>query len=150
MSSHVDTAAAEFSEGFNCAQAVFSTYAPLLGVKREDALRIATGFGAGMGRTQETCGAVTGAYMVIGCKHGMRDPGETAEKEAAYTLVREFAEEFRRRHRTTSCRELLGCDMTTEEGKKTMRERNLTSTVCLACVRDASAILEDLLFRGGR
>jgi C_GCAxxG_C_C family probable redox protein len=75
-----------FNKGFNCAQAVFSTYAPLLKIKEEDALRIATGFGARMGRLQEVCGAVTGAFMLISCKHGMIAATDTTSKEAAYAV----------------------------------------------------------------
>ena len=55
-----------FEEGFNCSQAVVSAFAPELGLDRETALRVAAAFGGGMGRTGETCGAVSGALMVIG------------------------------------------------------------------------------------
>jgi C_GCAxxG_C_C family probable redox protein len=143
MSSRIEAATERFSQGFNCAQAVFSTYAPALEVEEEDALRVSTGFGAGMGRLQETCGAVTGAIMAIGCKHSMVNPADTAAKEAAYAHVQEFASQFRALHGTTSCKELLGCDLTTVEGRKEFNGKGLAKTVCTPCVRDACRILEE-------
>ena len=80
MTTRVETAVETFAKGFNCAQAVFSTYAPILGISEREALQVATGFGAGMGRLQEVCGAITGAFMLIGCKHGMVKPEDTAAK----------------------------------------------------------------------
>ena len=66
----VDRAGSGFEEGFNCSQAVFSAWAEELGLDRETALRVATAFGGGMGHRGDTCGAVTGAFMAIGLKHG--------------------------------------------------------------------------------
>ena len=147
MKTRIDIAADCFKQGFNCAQSVFSTYAPLLKIKKEDALRIATGFGGGMGRLQDVCGAVTGAFMVIGCKHGMVDSADSATKEKTYALVQEFAHKFRKLHGgNISCRELLGCDLNTAEGKLQFKERDLHNQVCLPCVRDASKLVEELLF----
>jgi C_GCAxxG_C_C family probable redox protein len=59
-----------FRKGFNCSQAVLSSFSPDLGLEKETALKIACGFGAGMAKLQETCGAVTGAVMVLGLKYG--------------------------------------------------------------------------------
>jgi C_GCAxxG_C_C family probable redox protein len=143
MSSRIEAVTERFSRGFNCAQAVFSIYAPILEVDEENALRITTGFGAGMGRLQETCGAVTGAIMVIGCKYGMVDPKDSDAKETAYACVQDLARRFRALHGTTSCKELLGCDLTTLEGRQKFNENNLVDTVCIPCVRDACKILEE-------
>ena len=143
MKSQIDDATDRFKGGFNCAQAVFSAYAPLLGVKENDALRISTGFGAGMGRQQEVCGAVTGAYMVIGSRHGMTDANDTAAKETTYAHVKDFTRRFCQLHGSISCRELLGCDINTEEGKRAYSDRRLSATVCLPCVQDACKIIDD-------
>ena len=61
----IEKAVGKFKEGFNCAQSVLYSYADELGLPDDLAMKIATGFGGGMGRTQEVCGAVTGALMVI-------------------------------------------------------------------------------------
>ena len=148
MKSRADCATDRFKEGFNCAQAVFCAYAPLLGIGEEEAMRISTGFGAGMGRQQEVCGAVTGAFMVIGSRHGMADAGDTLAKETTYAQVREFSERFRRLQGSILCRELLRCDINTEEGKKDYTERKLSATVCLPCVQNACRLLEDISFAG--
>ncbi len=143
MGSKAESAVQLFSDGFNCAQAVFSTYAPDLGMRRDDALRIATAFGAGMGRLQEVCGAVTGAFMVIGCKHGMITSSDTVPKEEAYARVKELAEHFCELHGSISCRQLLGCDLNTEEGRKEFIRKDLGRLKCTGYVRDASRLVED-------
>lgn len=146
MTTLAEQAVERFREGFNCAQAVFSTYAHLAGIDANDALRIATGFGAGMGRMQEVCGAATGAFMLIGCQHGMVQPADTAAKERAYALVQDFASRFQQLNGSLLCRDLLKCDLRTPEGKKEVGEKGLTDTVCVPCVRHAAHIVEDLLF----
>jgi len=147
MNSRADFATVRFKEGFNCAQAVFSAYAPLLGIEEDDALRISTGFGAGMGRQQEVCGAVTGACMVIGSRHGMSDAKDTAAKEITYAMVKDFTRRFCQLHNSISCRALLGCDINTEEGRKDYNERKLSVTVCLPCVQNACRIVEEIAFQ---
>jgi C_GCAxxG_C_C family probable redox protein len=89
----------------------------------ETALKISCGFGAGMGRAQETCGAVTGAYMVIGLKYGK-------DKEKIYSKVREFTEKFKTKYKTTNCKVLLdGCDFLTEEGQKRFKEESFINSI---------------------
>jgi C_GCAxxG_C_C family probable redox protein len=145
MSEKIEKAVETFSKGFNCSQAVFSTYAPLYGIDEKQALKITTGFGAGMARLQEVCGAVTGAFMVIGAKHGMTDAVDRPAIGRTYQDVRNFADRFRALHGTIICRELLGgIDLNTEEGQKIMKEKNLTAIICAQCVRDAAKILEKL------
>ncbi len=84
----------------------------------------------------------TGAFLVLGMKHG----GEDKEsRDEAYRLVREFAERFNDRHGSISCKELAGCDISTPEGLQTMREQKLRSKVCTGLVRDAAEILEGMV-----
>ena len=146
MTSRIETAVECFSKGFNCAQAVFSTYAPVFGIPEEQALRVSAGFGAGMGRMQEVCGAVAGAFMLIGCKYGMVAPLDAAAKEKTYALEKQFAQCFRGLNGSILCRDLLHCDLNTPEGKKIYTENNLLATVCTRCVRDAATLAEELLF----
>ncbi|KPK68456.1 hypothetical protein AMJ82_08160 [candidate division TA06 bacterium SM23_40] len=143
----VEAAADCFEKGFNCAQAILSTYGTELGIEREHALRVAGPFGGGMGRMGNTCGAVTGAYMVIGLKHGAARAEDRESKERAYALTREFAEKFRARHGSIICRELLGCDIGTPEGYRQARDEKLFTTRCPKFVRDAAEIVEELIAR---
>ena len=78
--SRVEQAVSCFKGGFNCSQAVLSTYAQDFGLDREAALKLAAGFGGGMGRMAGTCGAVTGAFMVLGLKHGPTEAGDQTGK----------------------------------------------------------------------
>ena len=128
-------AVACFNEGFNCSQAILSTYCEALGLNRETALKLACGLGAGMGRLQETCGAVSGAYLVIGLKCGN-------DKEKIYALVREFARRFEARNKTANCRALLGVDLISGD-KQAATER--VKRVCPKMVQDAAKILESIL-----
>ena len=142
---HADIAATVFSQGFSCSQAVLAAYAPECGLDRDTALKISAGFGGGMGRMGQTCGAVTGAYMAIGLKHGATSGQDQEAKKTTYRIVREFTEKFKARNGSVNCKELLGCDISTPEGFEEMKRKGLHGTVCTKMVRDACEILDELL-----
>ena len=143
--SNVEIAVASFKEGLSCSQAVLSAFAPGLGLDRQTALRVAAAFGGGMARMGQTCGAVSGALMVIGLKHGHVAAQDKAAKEKTYALVREFVDQFRARNGSLLCRELLGYDIGTPEGMQLVREKGLSTSICSRLVRDAAEILERLV-----
>ena len=134
-----------FAQGFNCSQAVFGARADELGVPRKTALQIASGFGAGMGRKQETCGAVTGAGMVLGMKFGHTAADDKTGRERVYAQVLALHDRFTAVHGSTSCRVLLGCDLTTAEGQQAMKDHELMKTVCLKCVGTAHDLVSEIL-----
>ena len=142
--SRIETAVSRFAEGHNCAQAVLSAYAGGLGLDDETALKLSAGFGGGMGRMAETCGAVTGAFMALGLRHAQAAP-EREAKEALYARIREFADQFKTRRGSLLCRDLLGCDISSPEGFQQAREAGLFSKNCPGFVQDACEILEKLL-----
>ena len=141
----VNQAVTCFKNDFNCAQSVFSTYAQQFGLDKQTALRVSCPFGAGMAFMAETCGAVTGALMVIGLKHGKARPDDNDAKLKTYALSREFVARFKARHETSVCRELLGCDIGTEEGKRFFDENQYEEKLCAKFVADAVTILEEIL-----
>jgi len=145
--SSVEQAVSCFKEGSLCSQAVFSTFAPKLGLDREIAMKISTPFGGGMARMGEICGAVTGALMVIGLKYGNVSDWrvEDKERENAYRLATEFVNKFKSRHGSIKCKEILGCDLSTPEGRKLAKEKNLFNTLCPEFVRNAAKIVEEIL-----
>ena len=145
MSEKVEAAVACFQEGFSCSQAILSTWGGEFGLERETALRAAAVFGAGMGRLGEVCGAVTGALIVIGLKHGHTEAKDKETKERNYVLVRDFAGRFRSCNGSLLCRELLGCDLTTAEGMEEAKQKGLFTERCPRFVRNAAEILEDVL-----
>ena len=143
--SKTEHAVEQFMLGLNCAQAVVAEFAEELGVDAESACRMACGFGGGMGRTGGTCGAVTGAIMVIGLAVCGPNPPAVDSKIRTYELVRSFLEEFRAEHQAVACRELLGCDVGTPEGHAEAQRLGVFQTRCPTFVESAVEILEDML-----
>lgn len=141
----INQAVTDFEQGFACSQAVLSAFALDLGLDRDLALRLASGFGGGMGRMGGTCGAVTGALMVLGLRYGNTDAADTAAKERAYDVVRAFADQFQARNGSIVCRELLGYDISRPDARQRARDEGLFTTLCPRLVRDAAEILEALL-----
>ena len=145
IKSKAEEAVACFEKGFVCSQAVFATYAESLGLNSEIALPIADAFGAGMGGMAETCGAVTGAFMVIGLKYGRVHTEDSEAKEKTRRLIKEFVKRFKDRNGSIICKTLLDVDISTDEGMKTANEKGLFDSHCAKFVRDAAEILENLL-----
>ena len=143
--SRVEEALAYFAEGFSCAQAVCAAYAPLYGMEREMALRAAGAFGGGMGRSGQMCGAVTGAIIVIGLKHGKTQAEDNATREMCYALAAEFIRRFEARHGALTCPGLLGCHIGTPEGRALAHDKGLYESICANLVKDAAEILEEVL-----
>ncbi len=140
-----DDAVSCFDRGYNCAQAVLLSFCEQYGMSKEVAFKVSCAFGAGMGRTSCTCGAVSGACMAIGLKYGMDKEGDVAAKEKTYALTQEFARRFKDRNGSLMCTELLGCDLSTPEGMKAMKEQNLHKTKCTKLVRDAAEITDEII-----
>ncbi len=145
MSTKPDQAADLYKSGFNCAQAVFATYAEEYGLEKTAALKIACGFGAGMGRRQEVCGAISGAILMIGSKYGKTLKDDKPANELTYKLVRELSEQFCAKHGSISCKELLGCNLQTPEGQQFFKEHNYSVVKCARYVHDAAELAEHLL-----
>ena len=142
--SQVERAVRRFAEGFNCSQAIFSAYAEQFGLEEETAMKIAAGFGGGMGRLGRTCGAVIGAFMVLGLRYGRNSPDQ-ATKERVYARIQEFADRFNARNGSLTCKGLLGLDIGTPEGYEVARKTQLFTTACPRFVRDAAEVLEEMM-----
>jgi len=121
---------------------MLSTYCGDLGLDTETALKISCGLAAGMARLGSTCGAVTGAYLVIGLKYGRYLAGDETAKEKTYTLIQEFDRQFTVKHGSTNCRELLGVDL--RYGDKALAGTRVDE-ICPGLVKDAAEILETIL-----
>jgi C_GCAxxG_C_C family probable redox protein len=143
--SNVERAVAEFLSGFNCAESIVAAYARECGLDKDTARKLACGLGAGMGRMAQVCGAVSGAFIVLGLHYGRTSPADNQAKEKVYGLVRKFTDEFKKRKGSIICKDLLGCDISTPEGFKYGFDHGLTKTICPECVRAAAEIVESLL-----
>ena len=104
--SRVEQAVERFEAGFNCSQAVVGSYCEGFGLDRETAFKVATGFGGGM-RMGETCGAVTGAFMVLGLKYGNATAEDKKAKGKTYEKVVEYTSRFKARNGSVMCRNCL-------------------------------------------
>ncbi len=133
-----------FLSGYNCAQSVVLSFADDLKYSKELALKISAGFGGGMGKQQETCGAVTGAIMVLGLLKGEEVNNNDELKAEAYSSVKELSRKFTEAYNTTSCRELIACDLNTPEGSAKFKEEKLMENVCAGCVAKAVQIVESI------
>lgn len=126
---------------YNCAQTIFSLFAPDLGLNTSAAMRIASGFGSGM-NCGETCGAVTGAYMVIGLKSG-HDTSNPEDKANSKEMILKFNKLFLAEHPSLKCKELLGFDTSDPEQKEKAREAGVLDSHCPRYLKTAAKILED-------
>ncbi len=140
-----DCAVSFFRQGFSCSQAVAAAFAADYGLDKEAALRLAQGFGGGIARTADWCGALTGAILIIGLKHGRTRAEDAAARDKTYALVKELLARFTAKRGQVKCRDLLGFDLSTPEGQRKVDELKLHQTKCEDFVRDAAAILEEIL-----
>jgi len=143
--SRAEEAKKQFEKGFSCAPAVFSTYGEQLGLEKAVALKIACGFGGGIGRTGRTCGAVTGAVMVIGLKHGQASLGDEESRQRTHRLVKEFIDRFTALHGSIECKELIGYDLSNPRELELARESEVFREKCPSFVYDSALILEEVL-----
>jgi C_GCAxxG_C_C family probable redox protein len=145
MATKGDDAAGLFLSGWSCSQAVCGAFADDFGIDQKTALRLSCALGGGMGHTGNTCGAVTGALMVIGMKYGRTDLDDLAAKDKTYEVTEWFMKEFRRRNHSLNCTELIGHDLSSPAGLAEARAKKLFHAKCAKFVGDAGEILEEIL-----
>lgn len=98
-----------FHQGYNCCQAVLLAFSDILNTDQETLKTIASGFGGGMGRLREVCGAFSGMVMMAGFISPAADPSIKEDRTKNYALVQHFAEKFKELNGgSIVCRELLG------------------------------------------
>ncbi len=110
-------ARARYKEGYNCAEAVLRAFREELGLDLSgDALRIASGFGGGLGHAGCMCGALSGAIMVISLLQGRTGPEQS--RDPVYGSAREFHGVFTDHFGATCCRVLNPHEFGTVEQKR--------------------------------
>lgn len=140
----VEKAQEYFKKGFNCSQAVFTTFAVDMGMPEEMALKVATQFGGGA-RKGEMCGAVSGALMVLGLKYGHCHYDALEEKANAYKISEDFMNRFIEKNGMVVCRELLGYDLSKPQDAEKIKELNLFKSICPKMIQCATEIVEEML-----
>jgi len=141
--SHQEDALQLFSCGANCAQAVLASFGAQVGLEHEQAIKIAGSFGGGM-KQALTCGAVTGALMVLGLKYGCPDHTDMKEKARITAITRDFEMRFVAHHGTLCCKDLLGIDISTKEGHDEAAAKGLFRSECTRFITSAVEILEEM------
>lgn len=130
-----------FDEGYACSQSVLLAYAEQFELNARTAKLISSTFGGGMGRLRQKCGAVTGAFMILGLAYGNSDPKDMDTKLASYKKVRELNHLFEDIHGTTICAEILKKHATEAD----VTERNHHKLICRRVIGDVAAMVYDML-----
>ena len=131
--------------GFNCAQAIIKAYAQEVGMNQEDAVKMASVLGGGVGRNGHICGAVSGAALIIGMKFGTTDPANFPAKEKAYDKTNELLERFTAENKSVLCKELIPYDMKNPADLKKAREAGVFTKQCPLYVLSSGRILESII-----
>jgi C_GCAxxG_C_C family probable redox protein len=142
-----DQAAQSFDGSYNCSQAVLASFAGDFNLDLETAVKLAAGFGAGMSRSCQVCGALSGAYMVIGLKFGSdpSDAGNFQEQKKTYLFVADFMDRFLERNGSLNCRELTGYDLGDPAQHAQAKQDGVFAVQCVKYVKDAVEITEELI-----
>lgn len=133
-----------FLQGIDCSQVVTGQFADRMGMTREQARKVSACFGGGM-MCGETCGAVTGALMVIGMVYGHSEEGDEAQKEKMSQKTAEFKKLFLEKYPSCMCRDLLGHDISVPGEMDKVLEKGLLFDFCPIVVEDTIEILEKIL-----
>ena len=134
---YVKEAVQLFEDGYMCSQAVLAVFCEEFGLSREQAFKISISFGGGM-RKGEVCGACTGAIMALGLKYG-------ENKSKSDEMCVKFLDSFKKENGSYICRDLLDCDIRTEEGIKYAIDNNLFKEICPKMVESAVKIAQELI-----
>lgn len=134
---YVEEAVQLFEDGYMCSQAVLAVFCEEFGLSREQAFKISISFGSGM-RKGEVCGACTGAIMALGLRYG-------ENKSKSDEMCVKFLDSFEKENGSYICRDLLDCDIRTEEGIKYAIDNNLFKEICPKMVESAAKIAQELI-----
>lgn len=137
-------AQALFGSQTSCAQAILATFGPSLGLDEDTALCLGRGLGMGMAQGL-TCGAVSAAFLLLGLAQGPRQEQERGPRYACYKAVEDFSQRFEELHGSIACRDLLGVDLGTPQGRRQAQEQGLFMRRCPELVASAGRLLEEML-----
>ena len=141
----VEIALEKFNQGYNCAQSVIYAYSEKLNLPKDLILKVSNGFGGGMGRTQEVCGAISGGIMVLSLLYGRGENDDKTKQDYNYTKVRELISKFQNKFDSVHCKTLLdGCEILTAEGQNKFRSEGLVLR-CNSYISQTIEILEEII-----
>lgn len=133
-----------FRQGYNCCQSVVVAFADRIGMEKDAAAKLVSGFGGGFSRLREVCGAVSGMVFIANALCGYCRPDDPVGKAAHYALIQKLAKEFRSRAGSIICRDILGLPEGAEEPPlpEARTDAYYQKRPCPQMVRLAAEILE--------
>ncbi len=131
-------------EGYNCAQTVFLIFAEEYGLSRDMALKLAAGFGGGMGRKGEVCGAASAGVMLLGLAKCSSVAGQES-KENNYHIVQAYLNEFAKRNGSILCHEMINCRLEDPVSLQKAKDSGILQAVCPKAMAESCNILEEML-----
>ena len=134
-----------FAQGYNCAQAVFSAFDDVTGIDFETSIKLSSGFGGGMGRMREVCGAVSGMFMVLNAVEGYTSPTDNVAKMELYAKVQKLAEKFKETNGSIVCREIVKDNVTSTPAPTERNAEFYKKRPCAEYVEMAADIVADYL-----
>lgn len=141
---HIELAKKYFEQKYHCSQSVLAAFAKDLGLTEKQALKLGGCFGGGMCKG-EVCGACIGALMALGLKYGQSDIEDIDSRKKTNDVTVEFLDLFKQENGSYICKELLGCDLSTDAGKTYAKEKKLFVEFCPRMVESATIIAENLI-----
>jgi len=108
LEARVERAVDYFMQGYGCCQSVVAAFADIYGLDEKLALKIAAGFGGGVGKMRMMCGAVSGLVMLIGLEEGQTEGADNEGKSHCYKIVQQLLEESKQQNGSIICAEILG------------------------------------------
>ena len=112
LEARVNRAVDYFMQGYGCCQSVVAAFADIYGLDEKLALKIAAGFGGGVGKMRMMCGAVSGMVMLAGLDAGQTEGNDRKGKADCYAVVQGLVNKFKDENGSVICAELLemkGC-----------------------------------------
>ena len=135
-----------FLDGYNCCQCLMLAFEDMIDIDLQQALRIASPFGGGMGRLREVCGSVSGMFMVLGYILGYNEPEDYEGKKVLYAHIQELARRYEEENGSIICRDLLGLIEKRQDSVPEKRtEEYYTKRPCTEKIGSAAEILENYL-----
>ncbi|MDO4940989.1 MAG: C-GCAxxG-C-C family protein [Erysipelotrichaceae bacterium] len=135
-----------FEEGYNCSQAVVLAFADLLDIDFKQAAKLASGFGGGMGRLREVCGAVSGMFMVVDMLYGYDSPDKGEKKKELYSRIQELGLQFEKDNGSLICREIMKLNVKHDDPTPTQRTPDFYQTrPCPNKIFYAANLLEEYI-----
>ncbi|GAB6127038.1 C-GCAxxG-C-C family protein [Humidesulfovibrio idahonensis] len=138
-----DSIIGNMASGYLCSESVLKGAADRLGITWDRLPAIATGLGAGIGGTANVCGALTGGAMALGLVHGRN--GHDQDFLACLAITQELVEGFRSHFGSIACRDVLGLDISTEEGRNTAIAKGFLNLPCKDCLAFVARYLAENL-----